>query len=496
MKKLISLVLAAIMLMACCSFASAEAEVPEGYPAIIEGLDFGGQTIWIYDWWSNGDEEHSDRTKDPDEDTQKLYEYRDWLEKTYNCKIVEYNLTGNYLTITSEGLVNMVQSKDNSKLCIFTTDPNAVAGPLKNGMFMPWKIDLSADYWNKACIEFGTYKGEVYGVNTGDSQPRECVFFNKKLLEDAGIDYNEIYDAEKDGTWTWEKMEEYMDKVQKDTDNDGVIDIWGVTGNGGRLTRGLVYGNDARFFGYNEEGKLAPMMTSDACMAGLNKRYEWAQKYFPQKNDIAPDGEWNWFEGFWKEGKCLFFAGQAYEGFTEGSLMTQCDFDWGCVAFPKGPNASDYMYADVTNLMVIPNVYDDETSLKLQQIFALYRMPTPGVDEETAWIQPFWANTLSDDRCVEEYYDMMRTKGIANLQYLLGDEEAVMGPPLYYQIDWRAPSESVEAGLPDWQFRCDVFNGDKTEDDYNKFLEEKAAAEAAAAEAAAAEAAAEEAPAE
>ena len=329
MKKLISLVLAAIMLMACCSFASAEAEVPEGYPAIIEGLDFGGQTIWIYDWWSNGDEKHSDRTKDPDEDTQKLYEYRDWLEKTYNCKIVEYNLTGNYLTITTEGLVNMVQSKDNSKLCIFTTDPNAVAGPLKNGMFMPWKIDLSADYWNKACIEFGTYQGEVYGVNTGDSQPRECVFFNKKLLEDAGIDYNEIYDAEKDGTWTWKKMEEYMDKVQKDTDNDGVIDIWGVTGNGGRLTRGLVYGNDARFFGYNEEGKLAPMMTSDACMAGLNKRYEWAQKYFPQKNDIAPDGEWNWFEGLWKEVKCLFFAGQAYEGFTEGILMTQCDFDWG-----------------------------------------------------------------------------------------------------------------------------------------------------------------------
>ena len=41
MKKLISLVLAAIMLFACCS---ALAEAPEGYPEVIEGLDFEGKT--------------------------------------------------------------------------------------------------------------------------------------------------------------------------------------------------------------------------------------------------------------------------------------------------------------------------------------------------------------------------------------------------------------------------------------------------------------------
>ena len=40
MKKIMALVLAAAMLLACCSFAVAE-DIPEEYPEIIEGLDFG-----------------------------------------------------------------------------------------------------------------------------------------------------------------------------------------------------------------------------------------------------------------------------------------------------------------------------------------------------------------------------------------------------------------------------------------------------------------------
>ena len=69
MKKIMALVLAALMLLGCCSFAVAE-DVPEGYPAKIEGLDLGGQTVYIYDWWSNDDEAHSSRKADPDEEEQ------------------------------------------------------------------------------------------------------------------------------------------------------------------------------------------------------------------------------------------------------------------------------------------------------------------------------------------------------------------------------------------------------------------------------------------
>ena len=40
MKKLMALVLAAMLLLVCCS---AVAEAPEGYPEIKEGIDFGGK---------------------------------------------------------------------------------------------------------------------------------------------------------------------------------------------------------------------------------------------------------------------------------------------------------------------------------------------------------------------------------------------------------------------------------------------------------------------
>ena len=42
MKKLVALLLAVMMLS-----AMALAEAPEGYPAVVEGIDFGGATVTI-----------------------------------------------------------------------------------------------------------------------------------------------------------------------------------------------------------------------------------------------------------------------------------------------------------------------------------------------------------------------------------------------------------------------------------------------------------------
>ena len=44
MKKILALVLAAMMLLTCCGIAAAE-DVPEEYPEVIEGLDFNGKKV-------------------------------------------------------------------------------------------------------------------------------------------------------------------------------------------------------------------------------------------------------------------------------------------------------------------------------------------------------------------------------------------------------------------------------------------------------------------
>ena len=182
MKKIIALVLAAMMLLACCNVLADE--MPEKkYP----DLDFGGATVVIYDWWSG---DGAVRLADPDEDTQKLYDYRDWVNETYNVNIVEKALSdwaGN-----STELANMVMNADNSKLCVVAVASDFAGSALGNKLYAPWMIDV-ADHFNKLATEFmTTADGKVYGVTPGKNEPRSCIFFNKRVLEEAGIDYTAI----------------------------------------------------------------------------------------------------------------------------------------------------------------------------------------------------------------------------------------------------------------------------------------------------------------
>ena len=48
-------------------------------------------------------------------------------------------------------------------------------------------------------------------------------------------------EQQEDGTWTWDAFETMLKQVQKDTDNDGVIDIWGFTGESITLQRNAVF---------------------------------------------------------------------------------------------------------------------------------------------------------------------------------------------------------------------------------------------------------------
>ena len=61
MKKLVALLMAVLMLLAS---VAALAEAPEGYPEVVPGIDFGGQTIYIYDYWSASSERAAEPTEE------------------------------------------------------------------------------------------------------------------------------------------------------------------------------------------------------------------------------------------------------------------------------------------------------------------------------------------------------------------------------------------------------------------------------------------------
>ena len=450
MKKLFSLFLAIAIVMVSCA---ALAEAPEGYPEVREGIDFGGATIEILDYWS-GDVGSDARKDDPTEEEAALYAYRDWLDKTYNCHIVAKQ-GGDWGSQITE-FTNFVSAPDGS-LRLYILEPGSVATPIKAGYCKAWNdfVDLSAEKWNKQDMAFTTKQGLTYGLYAGEAEPRQCLYFNKKVLADAGIDYEEIYDMQEAGTWTWDAFVELLQKLTRDTDGDGINDVYGLVGDSSDFYIMSVFSNGGAFFTVDEEGKLKPTMDSDVAMEGLN----WGKEVWATYSAPAGEGaNWDWYKNAWKQGYCGFYMYQTYGGFNDNSEMADMADPWGCVAFPIGPKGDTYKHVVSDNITLMPNVYDDETAAKLAFIYDMWTNPTPGYDDEDNWV----GNKLNytDDRAVFETYAMLREADHSafNMTLALGTNNDIIGSTLLWNLGWDTPASQIEQSMPTWISLCDEYN--------------------------------------
>lgn len=449
MKKLVSLFLAIALVMVCCG---AFAEAPEGYPEVREGIDFGGATIEILDYW--GGEQGSDaHAENPTEEQQALYDYRAWLDETYNCHIVQKQ-GGDWGSQITE-YQNFVAAPDGSYR-LYILEPGSVANAIKAGA-IAWDdlVDLSADKWNKQDLGFTTKLGKAYGVYAGECEPRQCLYFNKKVLEDAGIEWEEIYDMQEAGTWTWDAFVELLQKLTRDTDGDGINDVYGIVGDSTDFAIISVFSNGGAFFSADENGKLQPVMTSDATVEALT----WAKETWPAYSAPAGEGaNWDWYKNAWKQGYCGFYMYQTYGGFNDNSEMADMADPWGCVAFPIGPKGDTYKHVVSDNITLIPAVYDEETAAKLAFIYDMWTNPTPGYDDEYSWV----GNKLNytDERAVYETYAMLREPehSAMNATLALGTNNDVIGSGFLWDLYWNDISTMLETKMPSWTSLCEEFN--------------------------------------
>jgi hypothetical protein len=149
---------------------------------------------------------------------------------------------------------------------------------------------------------------------------------------------------------------------------------------------------------------------------------------------------------------------QGYGGFNDNAEMADMADPWGAVMFPVGPSGDTYKHISSDNITVIPAVYDDETTAKLTFIYDMWTRPTPGFDDEYAWIGNKYNYT--DARAVDETYAMMRENehAVGNLCLNLGTQNDVLGQPLLWQIGGNDPASLIDANMASWQAMCDEFN--------------------------------------
>ena len=347
MKKLVSLLLALMMVLAAVPVLAEE--TPEGYPEVAEGIDFGGATLYINPYWTP-----PGRVEEPDEDQQASMTRKDWMMETYNVNVVEEQL-GNWGDPQVEEIQNFISKGDASELRIFIMPPGFVGKPMANGWFADWNnndlLDFSRDKWNTGIIDFMTKGNQVFGIATGAPEPRQCLFFNKKVLERAGIDWNTIYDMQKDGTWTWDAFEALCAQLTVDNNADGVYDVYGLTGNTTDLWLASVFSNNGSFFDFDENGKLVVTAGSDNTTEALT----WAANLWNNYARGPLEGEnWDYFKEVFKSGNCGFYIYQTYGGYNENAELADMEDPWGCVAFPKAPKGDDYYYVISDNVAVVP----------------------------------------------------------------------------------------------------------------------------------------------
>ena len=405
--------------------------------------DLGGMEIIIRDWWS-GDGTPAEPQNAYEEARQ---DYWDWIQETYNFTIKQMAISD--WGSAPQDFLDYVSTGGDDQNYVFTLRNDAA---LISAMDKSLCYDLSTI----DCLDFSSQKftanrlheqysrgSKLYAMYAGPSEPRTGVFFNKRLLKDAGIDPESIYEMQKNGTWTWDALIDLCDQVQKDTNNDGEIDVYACNTNDGLLTEAAVYSNGGEFVGKDASGKYLYKLEDANTLEGL----EFADKIFKNYWEKEPEGAaWDYYKDSFRNGNYVFCFEQAYCGQETGPFWDMDD-DWGFVMFPKGPQMNDYTNCWDNNPACIPACYDADRAWKIAFAWNLYTNEVPGYEDSDAWKASYY-KTYKDTRSVDETLAMMRTKGFVTYHGVIPNMQ--FGPELTWNIGpFSGPISEVVSSIAD-----------------------------------------------
>lgn len=429
--------------------------------------DLGGIEIKVYSWFDAVDPagDYGAATK----------EWQQWVQETYNFKFTR-DASGRWGTAADE-LAEYCEAggDDNSYVFMMPNNSNVTALMDKGYLY---------DLASLGCMDFSkrqyamnkthesyTKGDSVYGFGTGFPEPRAGIFFNKKLLKElTGKDADYIYDLQKSGEWNWSALLELLEEVHKngDTDGDGKIDVYGISGNPGNLVDDMVFSNGGRWFDMDADGKLVCTAADPRTVAGL----EFAMKIMQQKDDekgdevnsnyyywrgnkqglyyekdddgnfildengnkipeyetdddgnlvLDDDGNpiqaggslenWNYFYEAFNNGEFVFLPDEAYLMVNADSPVIIDKDNLGFVMLPKGNSADGYVNVCSNNVYAIPACYDEDKAWKIAFALDQYFQAAAGYEGFNPDLETY-VNSGCDTRAVNETIVRKTTEGV------------------------------------------------------------------------------------
>ncbi len=311
---------------------------PNAFPPLPEfsGLDLGGKTISFASWYNLAPQESSDT----------YVEQQDLLasiEEKYNCK-VEFVTGGDWHTYQSAMLISLMSGTKYADM-FYLNFQHAIPQLTNAGFLTPLDNYFDYDYfmWNPEWNDMYKMKdGTHYGISSESTALGHVILFNKRIISERGISDTELYDLQRNGEWTWDKMVELAQQCTWDSDNDGETDIWGfgAYGTSPVCPEPFFYANGSAPVLMDENFKFTFNMDSEPCMEALNYCFSmvWDKNicYMGSK-------DWGTWENLWKEGKIAFFSVASWNMGGYNEVLAEDEF--GILMHPKGPRATDYVNA-------------------------------------------------------------------------------------------------------------------------------------------------------
>jgi len=402
--------------------------------------DLGGMEIIIRDWWSG---EESDPANAYEEARK---EYRDWIQETYNFTIKQQAIS-TWASVPEDYANYVTTGGDDNNYVFILRSGTELVQAMNNDLMYDLAtldcLDFSEAKWNgNAGVHAQMTKGtSVYGMAAGEHETKGGVFFNKRLLEEAGVNPQEIYDMQENMTWTWDAFVDMCERVQADVDNDGVIDRY-ATVNFTTMTYPLaVYSNGGDFIALGDDGKYYNDLESEETLEALNWVNSWVDKY------NCPQGERNWdyFIEAFKNGEAVFLPQESYNA---GQQLADMEDDFGFVCFPMGPKATDYVNIYNDNPNCIPACYDADKAWKIAFAFNLWTEPVPGYEDYSSVIASSY-NSFRDTESVDLTTARLLKNGrVTYINMIPGiDIGADMG---WWNFSEKTPAQVAEEVRPKW----------------------------------------------
>ncbi len=401
MKKKIAVLISLLMVISCFILTSCggndeqtqapsnvtedeKEKVPENIPA---NLTFNGETVTFLVMgegvngadWKCRDIYYESESDDPVNDA--VYKRNLYLQNKYNVKIEE--IPSDTPRATAEKAIKAGTDEYDVLMCNTTDTIQLAASLLLKDLNDVGYIDLSREWWDRTLVKNCSVGGKNYfatgDISICDNDATWILMFNKKMVRDFDLD--SPYELVENGQWTYDKMWEMMQTVQKD-DGDGVVewdaDTFGMTTHNS-TQQAFFYGSGLSVTAKDEMD--IPVFDHTAAYKSylsnvLDKSIEiWNDKKYVFSCDRSGFSSLETQEIF-QSGRALFLA----EVMQLVARLRDSDVEFGVVPFPKysadQDNYGHFVHSTSSMLSVPISCKDSEKVSALIEAMAAKSMYT------------------------------------------------------------------------------------------------------------------------